>query len=165
MHNDQSCAGGGGGLEKLAKELRPQCQELIRLKGERLPKWVVLTFSLHAAECIVLLMTLRLIINPIASVRTNLLMFCQYTCILEFWGQEKRAGTGRGSGGRRGGKERGGGGQRKSGKGRGRERRRERETSGRGDASESAQGEAEWGGRYLAREEADLFPPLLQWGE
>ena len=31
-------AGGGGGLEKLAKELRPRCQELIRLKGERLPK-------------------------------------------------------------------------------------------------------------------------------
>ena len=61
-----------------------------------------LPFSLHAAECIVLLMTLRLIINPIASVRTNLFMFCQYTCILESWGQEKRAGTGRGSGGRRG---------------------------------------------------------------
>ena len=126
MHNDQSCAGGGGGLEKLAKELRPQCQELIRLKGERLPKWVVLTFSLHAAECIVLLMTLRLIINPIASVRTNLLMFCQYTCILEFWGQEKRAGTGRGSGGRRGGKERERGGraeQEREGKGEGEEER------------------------------------------
>ena len=62
-------------------------------------------------------------------------------------------------------KERGGAGQRKSGKGKGRERRSEGETSGRGDANESTQGEAEWGGRYLAREEADLFPPLLQWGE
>ena len=31
-------ADGGGGLEKLAKQLRSRCQELIRLKGERLPK-------------------------------------------------------------------------------------------------------------------------------
>lgn len=31
-------ADGGGGLEKLAKQLRSRCQEPIRLKGERLPK-------------------------------------------------------------------------------------------------------------------------------
>ena len=58
----------------------------------------------------------------------------------------------------KGGKERGGGGQSKSGKGRGRERRRE------GETSESAQDEAAWGGRYLEREEADLFPPLYSGG-
>ena len=34
----------------------------------------------------------------------------------------------------------------------------------RGDASESAQDEAAWGGRYLGREEADLFPPLYSGG-
>ena len=32
------------------------------------------------------------------------------------------------------------------------------------DASESAQDEAAWGGRYLGREEADLFPPLYSGG-
>ena len=64
----------------------------------------------------------------------------------------------------KGGKERGRGGQSKSGKGRGREKRRERETSGTGGASGTAQGEVELGGRYLAREEADLFPPLYSGG-
>ena len=49
------------------------------------------------------------------------------------------------------------------GKGEG-EEERGGETSERGDASESAQGEAEWGGRYLAREVPDLFPPLYSGG-
>ena len=54
------------------------------------------------------------------------------------------------------------GGQSKSGKGRGgRGGERGGNERERGDARESAQGEAAWGGRYLGREEAALFPPTV----
>ena len=33
-------APGGAGLMGLAKELRPRCQKVVELKGERVPKWV-----------------------------------------------------------------------------------------------------------------------------
>ena len=37
MNSDEFDAGGGG-LEALAKELRARCEEVVRRKGERLPK-------------------------------------------------------------------------------------------------------------------------------
>ena len=53
--------------------------------------------------------------------------------------------------------------QEREGKGEGEEEREGNERE-RGDASESAQDEAAWGGRYLGREEADLFSPLYSGG-
>ena len=38
MNSRAFAAQGGTGLLGLAKELRPRCEELVRLKGERLPK-------------------------------------------------------------------------------------------------------------------------------
>ena len=38
MNSDAFASPGGTGLLGLAKELRPRCEELIRRKGERLPK-------------------------------------------------------------------------------------------------------------------------------
>ena len=38
MNSSSFSAKDGGGLVSLAKELRDRCQEVVRLKGERLPK-------------------------------------------------------------------------------------------------------------------------------
>ena len=38
MNSDDFASPGGRGLEGLAKELRPRCEELIRCQGARLPK-------------------------------------------------------------------------------------------------------------------------------
>ena len=38
MNSPAFVAQGGTGLLGLAQELRPRCEELVRLKGERLPK-------------------------------------------------------------------------------------------------------------------------------
>ena len=37
-HMNSTNFGTGGGLVSLAKQLRPRCEELIRVEGERLPK-------------------------------------------------------------------------------------------------------------------------------
>ena len=37
-HMNSASFGTGGGLASLAKQLRPRCEELIRVAGERLPK-------------------------------------------------------------------------------------------------------------------------------
>ena len=37
-HMNSASFGTGGGLGSLAKQLRPRCEELVRVAGERLPK-------------------------------------------------------------------------------------------------------------------------------
>ena len=40
MKSPSFAASGGAGLGGLAKELRPRCEAVVRLKGERVPKWL-----------------------------------------------------------------------------------------------------------------------------